>query len=184
MSIIDWLSLPDAKKQLLPAHYLHLANNGSLTRRVRNTCSGQFEVQLIDQKTVQPDFQERELLNLPEATQALSRQVFLCCDRKPMIFARTLLGQIEKNRQLTGRISNLGEQSLGSVLFRDPLAIKRQMHLACLSCRHPFFDPINLSGLSLEDKVWLRRSLYDYEGCDLIVYEAFIAFPEAIDKAN
>ncbi len=178
MNEISWLSLPDAQKLLSPEHYVHLADNGSLTRRVRNRCSGQFEVQLVDHKTVQPGFQERKLLNLPEAAQALSRQVYLVCDQKPMIFARTLLGLIERNRLLTERISNLGEQSLGSVLFRDPLAIKQQMHLACLSCSHPFFYPINLSGLSLKDNVWLRRSLYDYEGCDLIVYEAFIAFPE------
>ena len=184
MNDINWLSLPDTQKLLPPEQYAHLADNGSLTRRVRNSCSGQVEVQLIDQNTVQPGFQERKLLNIPEAAQVLPRQVYLSCDQKPMIFARTLLGLIEKNRLLTERISNLGEQSLGSVLFRDPLAIKRQMHLACLSCRHPFFDPIKLSGLRLEDNVWLRRSLYDYENCNLIVYEAFIAFSEAIDSAN
>ncbi len=175
---INWLTLSDARQQLSPARYAHLADNGSLTRRVRQVCKGQFEVSLIDHGVVQPGYQERVLLNLPEASQALSRQVFLCCDQIPLIFARTIIGLVEKNRLLTERIEKLGEQSLGSVLFKDPLAIKRQMHLACLAPSHAFFKPVFLQGFTLNQDVWLRRSLYDYEGCDLIVYEAFIAFTE------
>jgi chorismate--pyruvate lyase len=175
---INWLTLPEARLQLSPARYAHLANNGSLTRRVRQVCNGQFEVSLIDHGTVQPSYQECVLLNLSGASQALSRQVFLCCDQTPLIFARTIIGLVEKNRLLTERIAKLGEQSLGSVLFRDPLAVKRQMHLARLPPNHAFFKPLELQGLSLNRDVWLRRSLYDYVGCDLIVYEAFIRFTE------
>ena len=173
---INWLTLSDASQQLSSARYAHLANNGSLTRRVRRACEGQFEVSLIDHGAVQPSQQERVLLNLPEASRALSRQVFLCCTQTPLIFARTIIGLVEKNRLLTERISMLGEQSLGSVLFKDPLAVKRQMHLACLAPNHAFFKPVDLQGLTVNRDVWLRRSLYDYEGCELIVYEAFIAF--------
>jgi chorismate--pyruvate lyase len=175
---INWLTLSDARQQLSPTRYVHLADNGSLTRRVRQACKGRFEVSLIDHGTVQPSHQEYVLLNLPEASRALSRQVFLCCDQIPLIFARTIIGLVEKNRILTERIANLGEQSLGSVLFRDPLAVKRQMHLACLAPNHAFFRPLELQGFTLNQDVWLRRSLYNYEGCDLIVYEAFIGFTE------
>jgi len=173
---IAWLSLAEAKQQLSMERYAHLADNGSLTRRVRQACSGQFDVTLIDHKTVEPSRQERELLDLPGATQALCREVFLCCDQQPLIFARTIIGLLEKNSPLTDRITLLGEQSLGSVLFRDPLAIKRQMHLAHLPLDHAFFNSTDLVGLESGRGVWLRRSLYDYEGCDLIVYEAFVAF--------
>ena len=135
---IKWLSLPEAQKQLSGAQFAHLADNGSLTRRVRNACSGRFEVQLLAQNTVQPTLQERELLKLPGSALALSREVFLCCDQAPVIFARTIIGLTESNRSLTERIENLGEFSLGSILFRDPLAIKRQMHLAKLPLQHGF----------------------------------------------
>lgn len=175
---INWLSLSDALNLLSPAKYSHLADNGSLTRRVRNRCPDHFEVQLIDHKTVQLDTQEQKLLNLPDSAQALSRQVFLCCDQQPIIFARTIIGLVEKNRLLTDRITSLGGQSLGSILFRDPLAVKHQMHLACLSLGHSFFNGVDLAGLTADKEVWLRRSLYDYESCDLLVYEAFIAFPD------
>jgi len=173
---INWLSLIDAKQQMAPEQYTHLADNSSLTRRVRQACDGCFDVKLIDHKTVRAGRQECKLLNLPDATRALSRQVFLRCNEQPLIFARTIVGLVEKNRPLTDRIARLGEQSLGSVLFKDPLAIKRQMHLVCLPFNHEFFNTAKLAGLNSDRAVWLRRSLYDYEGCDLIVYEAFIAF--------
>ena len=54
------------------------------------------------------------------------------------------------------------------------------MHLACISPDHAFFELGDLPGSCLDNELWLRRSLYDYEGCDLIVYEAFIAFDESI----
>jgi chorismate--pyruvate lyase len=177
---INWLTLSEAGQRLAPALYAHLSDNGSLTRRVRQACGGQFDVELISHKTVLPNDQECELLGLPVDTLALSRQVFLCCDEKPLIFARTIIGLLEKNRSLTDRIETLGVHSLGSVLFRDPLAIKRQMHLACISSDHAFFEPVDLSEFCLDNELWLRRSLYDYEGCNLIVYEAFLAFEESV----
>jgi chorismate--pyruvate lyase len=173
---INWLTLSAARQQLAPDRYAHLADNGSLTRRVKQACNGQFAVQLIDHCTLPPSRQERLLLNLPEASQALSREVFLCCDQTPLVFARTIIGLVKKNRLLTERIANLGEKSLGSVLFKDPLAVKRQMHLARLAPNHEFFKPLDLQAFTLNEDIWLRRSLYYYEGCDLIVYEAFIAF--------
>ncbi len=181
---INWLTLSEAEHQLAPALYSHLADNGSLTRRVRQACGGQFEVKLINHETVQANDQECELLGLLDAAQALSRQVFLCCDQKPLIFARTIIGLIEKNRSLTDRIEKLGGHSLGSVLFRDPLAIKRQMHLAFLSSDHAFFESVDLPESRPDNKLWLRRSLYDYEACELIVYEAFIAFDESLPRVD
>jgi len=178
---VDWLTLPAAKKQLAPSRYAHLANNGSLTRRVRQACAGKFEVRVIDHLTVRPDPEERTLLKLPDEAQAFSRQVFLCCGQRPLIFARTLIGLTEQNRTLTAHIDQLGGESLGSLLFKDPHAIKQVMHLACIPRDHEFFNPLDLSAYCAEQMVWLRRSLYQYEGCELMVYEAFIAFPEVLE---
>lgn len=175
--LIDWLPLEMAAERLSDGLYAHLADDGSLTRRIRLCCPDSFEVSLIDHKTVSPNEQECALLGLQPGDRALARQVFLCCDRQPRIYARTIIGLVEKNRPLTGRIENLGGQSLGSILFRDPLARKREMQLAELSTDHAFFQGVELRGLISARKAWVRRSLYDYQGCDLIVYEAFINFP-------
>ena len=171
---ISWLSLSAARKQLSQDGYANLADSGSLTHRIRTKCPDSFKVKLIGHKTIRPDHQECSLLNLPESVQALSRQVFLCCDGKPLIFARTIIGLVEKNRALTERIATLGEYSLGSILFRDPLARKCQMQLAYISLDHEFFKDVDLTGTGSDDDIWMRRSLYDYEGCNLIVYEAFL----------
>ena len=104
---INWLTLSEAERQLTPVLYNHLADNGSLTRRVRLACSGQFEVKLINHETVQANDQECALLGLSSAAQALSRQVFLCCNQKPLIFARTIIGLVEKNLREMRRRSKM-----------------------------------------------------------------------------
>ena len=174
---IDWLTLERAREQLAPAQYTQLADDGSLTRRVRMACNGEFAVKPIDHTTVELALQDSSLLGLPERSEALSRRVFLCCDDLPLIYARTLIGLTRANRVLTDRIQQLGSQSLGSLLFRDPLASKQSMWLACVSTGHVFFEGVDMSGID-DQSVWVRRSLYEYEGFELIVYEAFIRFLE------
>ena len=179
---IHWISLQTAEQRLAPHLYAHLADDGSLTRRVRETCPDSFEVRLIDHHTVRPEQTERELLDLQADELALARQVFLCCDNMPRVYARTIIGLVDRNRPLTARIERLGQQSLGSILFRDPLAQKRMMHLAELPLGHAFFQGIEVPGRAPTDMAWIRRSLYDYEGCELIVYEAFVNFDPVAAK--
>jgi len=173
---INWLTLEQAQRQLEPDHYAHLAGNGSLTRRVRNACSGEFSVQLIQHTIIKAEPLERQILNLADTTDVISRQVFLCCDQHRKIYAHTLVGLTESNRSLTGRIQALGAQSLGSLLFRDPLARKIRMHLALISGTDVFFKNAGLSKRQQGNEFWVRRNLYEYEGCELIVYEAYIDF--------
>lgn len=171
-----WLNLEEAKRQLVPEHYAHLSDNGSLTRRVRNACAGKFSVQLIQHAIVQAEYSARQILKLDDPTELISRQVFLCCDRHPKIYAHTLIGLIEANHSLTRRISELGTHSLGSLLFRDPLARKIRMHLAVIPGSDAFFKDAGLSKQQQRGEFWVRRNLYEYEGCELIVYEAYIDF--------
>jgi len=180
---IQWLSLAEAREQLPLTLYRHLADNGSLTRRVRGGCASDFEVQVIEHSVIQPNRQECDMLSVAYTTDAISRRVYLCCAGHPQIYAQTLIALSESNRRLTNRIEALGSQSLGSLLFRDPLAVKRYMHLASVYLSHPFFEA-NKSACGTESReeqaVWVRRSLYVYEGCELIVYEAFIHFPVSV----
>lgn len=161
---------------------MHLADSGSLTRRVRHVCAGEFSVQLIQHAIVKPGPLERQILKLDDNTDTISRQVFLCCDQHPKIFARTLIGLTENNHSLTGRIRALGEHSLGSLLFRDPLATKICMHLATIPGSDVFFKDAGLSTEQQGDEFWVRRNLYEYEGCELIVYEAYIDFSLPVGK--
>ena len=118
------------------------------------------------------------MLDLPDATKALSRRVYLCCDDQPEIFAKTIIGLNDKNQALTKRINRLGEQSLGSLLFRDPLATKKSMQLAQVLLNHVFFEGLQLTPYCKSNAVWVRRNLYEYLGSDLIVYEAYLYLPD------
>ena len=143
---INWLTLSEAERQLTPVLYNHLADNGSLTRRVRLACSGQFEVKLINHETVQANDQECALLGLSSAAQALSRQVFLCCNQKPLIFARTIIGLVEKNRSLTDRIEKLGGISTG--------------HLQKLSRQLPLIDHFEIAVNTVEPFQCLKSHIH------------------------
>lgn len=170
---IDWLSVSAAQPQLSQAEAIQLADDGSLTRRIRTACSGRFEVKVIDQEVIQPDEDERALLGLHEPDTALCRRVFLCCDDSPRIFAKTVIGRTDKNEALIERVSGLGTKSLGSILFKDPLAQKRMTHLARVGVDHSFFSGIKMINTFDQEELWVRRTLYDYEQGELMVYEAF-----------
>ncbi len=174
MNHINWLGLEEAQAFLSDRRFRIISDVGSLTARVRNTCAGAFAVQLINQSVVTPHPSEAELLGLSGSTSAIARQVFLCCDDQPKIFARTIIGLLAKNKLLTDRVSELGEQSLGSLLFRDPLAKKHLIHFARIARTDVFFDGMHSFEGSSSDPIWVRRTLYEYEGCELIVYEAFL----------
>jgi hypothetical protein len=58
------------------------------------------------------------------------------------------------------------------------------MHLAFLPSDHAFFESVDLPESRPDNELWLRRSLYDYEACELIVYEAFIAFDESLTRVD
>ncbi len=180
---IQWLSLRQASERLPSRLFTHLADDGSLTRRVRETCPGSFKVRLIAHQRVRPLPSEQDLLELQADDTVLARQVFLCCRDEPRVYARTIVGLVAQNHRLTARIERLGQQSLGSILFRDPLAEKLDMRLAELPLTHAFFQGAELPGHIRADRVWVRRSLYRYEGCELLVYEAFIDFDPDIAGA-
>lgn len=171
---IDWLNLAQAEALLTADHFKDLSDNGSLTARIRNACECNFQVQLIEHKVVYPHRQEGQLLNLSKADKTISRQVFLNCNGQAKIYAQTLIGLTPENKQLTDKITQLGAQSLGSLLFRDPLATRVQMHLATVDADHAFFSNVSLPEQCQHNAIWVRRSLYHYEGCELIVYEAFL----------
>jgi chorismate-pyruvate lyase len=176
---IIWLSLNDAQKQLSQPDFTKLADHGSLTRRIRTACPELFELKLIDQKIINPNEDERALLDLDPTAQVLSRRIYLCCGDQAKIFAKTIIGLTVKNKLLIDRINTLGEQSLGSILFKDPLAKKRVMHLALIPYAHAFFAGVDQIGSHPENaSAWVRRSVYEYEGCDLAVYEAFLRLQE------
>ncbi|MEE9448238.1 MAG: chorismate lyase [Arenicellales bacterium] len=168
-----WRCLADIEHQLTQMQIIALSDQGSLTRQIRLSCEATFDVHLISSAEVAPNAQEVCLLQLDKKIKVISRKVYLRCHKIPQIFAKTIIGLSSENQTFTDKIKALGEQSLGSILFKDPLARKQAVGFAQLSAQDAFFE--DAFSENLNSYYWVRRNLYDYEGVSLIVYEAFLS---------
>lgn len=166
---INWLSISQLRKKETGSEFDLLTESGSLTKRIKNNCNGDFSVHLIDHQTIKMDVAQQQLLSA--TSPALQRRIFLCCNKQPLIFAKTIVALTPENKRLTKKIAKLGENSLGHLLFKDLKAIKLSTKYAYISAKHAFFDQcIDTT----KPEIKLRRNLYQYKNCKLLVYEAFL----------
>jgi len=150
-----------------------LFDKGSLTRRLRQTCRGEFRVQVVAQQWQHPMGNERRRLGMAGHRLALIRQVYLLCDEVPCVFARTII----PHSTLSGaerHLAILGSRPLGAVLFADPRMHRDEMEFTCL---HPderlFADATR--GLDLQPaEIWGRRSVFYLNNKPLLVNEIFL----------
>lgn len=145
----------------------------SLTRRLIGVCAGRFRVELLGQHRVRPLRHEAEALKLPRGVWALVREVYLLCDERPWVYARTVLPATT----LTGverRLAHLGTRPLGAVLFADPSMTRSEVEVARLTRRDPLFQ-VATARLELRpDSIYGRRSVFRLHGKPLLVSEIFL----------
>jgi chorismate--pyruvate lyase len=154
-----------------------LLDNGSLTRRLRAVCGGQFRVKILAQGWAKPLINEAHHLNIAFQRRIFHREVVLYCGERPMVYARTVIPA----RTLKGRLSrlaNLGEKPLGEVLFTDPHIQRRDLEIARLQPGELLF--VNAWRLCPDapdkaiDAIWARRSTFAYHDKHLLVSEIFL----------
>ncbi|MAK89713.1 MAG: chorismate--pyruvate lyase [Oceanospirillaceae bacterium] len=136
-----------------------LLDEGSLTARLSGLQPGTFNVQLLREYRTTPTPVERQQLRLGQQQKVWVREVVLRLGDKPLVYARTAVPL----STLTGserRLQYLGEQSLGSYLFRQPSLERTPLKVS--HCRK------NRLGLQ-----WARYSLFRLKGKPLLVTEAF-----------
>ncbi|MEO6698120.1 MAG: chorismate lyase [Paraperlucidibaca sp.] len=139
-----------------------LAEPGSLTARLATLATqlnGELHVDVLSEGWGLPSAEEAHMLGLRRGEFAWIREVILVGLNTPWVQARSVLPR----RSLGGlnrRLTRLGNQSLGSLLFRDP-ALQR--------------GPIRYAQLALaSDTVWARRSRFLLRGQAILVAEAFL----------
>jgi chorismate--pyruvate lyase len=146
-----------------------LLDDGSLTNHLIESSRGQFKVQRLYQGWQVPLASERALLELPQRSLALIREVTLMNNDQAVVFARSVFPQ----SFLRGRYNHLRRlqsRPLGAILFKHP-----HMH------RSPF-ELANISGTSeyLPDALhqpkpaWGRRSRFIIDGKSVMVSEVFL----------
>jgi chorismate--pyruvate lyase len=114
----DWLTTPGSLTARLVAH------------------SGAFRVQRLHQTGAicLPD--EARAIGLPRPERVWEREVLLRCDGVPVVFAHTVV-PTSSTASDWPLFSALGERSLGSTLFYDPLVTRGPLEFARLRPGHP-----------------------------------------------
>lgn len=161
-SLLDWLLDPS-----------------SLTARLKTHCN-QFRVEVLGQQITQCTKEEANS-DIIAGEDVLVREVLLYCDDIPQVFARSLLPL----RSLTGeekKLAELGEQSLGQVLFNKPNLIRKRIEVSefnPLSSISPLIDSL---GLNYESSLWGRRSVFILKNKPIMVAEVFL--PQSVAYVN
>lgn len=153
-----------------------LLDSGSLTKRLK-AHSTSFYVKVLGQQIITCSaFDACDSIVAGE--QVLAREVVLYCNDQPHVFARTLIPLTS----LTGeqqKLSELGEQPLGQIIFNNPSLERKLIQLSEFS-RESTVGQLtanlleNSNEFTMLDQLWGRRSLFFIEGKPLVVAEVFL----------
>jgi chorismate--pyruvate lyase len=174
-----WVAHPEGTGAA-PAMRDWLATPGSLTARLV-AHSAQFRVQKLRQQPARCLADEAHAIGLPRARRVWEREVLLRCDGRPAVYGHTVV-PMSASASDWPLFSALGERSLGSTLFRDPLVVRGRLEFARLRPGHPLVT--RLQGVvegSPDPVYYARRCVYRRRQGLLLVTEVFL--PAVLDLA-
>lgn len=151
-----------------------LEDRGSLTARLVARCQ-HFRVQKLSQQLAGSLADEFAALGLAQRVRVHQREVILRCDGVPVIYGHTVV-PLSASHQQWPLFSSLGERSLGSTLFSDPLVRRGDLQFARLPSGHPLMQRIyrEMPELRAYQSLPARRSLFWRKGACLMVTEVFL----------
>ena len=147
----------------LEQHWLQATD--SMTARLQ--ALGKLSVQSLNETSAQLADDEADFLCLPAGSDCLLREVLLCVDAAPCIFARSLL-PLTSLSGANAVLASMAARPLGSELFRAPVAERRLMQ----ACRLPAAQLPE--AIAATDNLLARRSLFFKNGLPLLVAECFL----------
>ena len=161
--------------------YVHwLRDHGSLTLRIQQRCSA-FSVRNVRNCLATAAHDETALLGLPPRQKIYTREVFLCADGKPVVFAHSVVAP-QHLRGAWQALQHLGQRPLGALLFAHPLVQRAPLHYRTLKPNHPLYRRAAVALDAPPGKLWARRSLFSLHGAPLLVTEVFL--PEILLLTN
>jgi chorismate--pyruvate lyase len=158
-----------------PALHTWLFDKSSLTARLLGLCGSHFSVRVISQHYEKIDFSEASTMVLQKAHSALVRQVLLCCDEQPLVYARTVI-PVTTIQGAQRRYANMGNRPLGAMLFADRTMQREAVEVSMLPASHEANQYTNSNG-----PIWGRRSVFRVSGKPLLVSEYFL--PELLTRS-
>ena len=131
-----------------------LLDTGSLTERVQSL-SDHFSLELIGQRTQIPHDNELSLLHSNGNTSYQAREILLCGNHQPWVFARSIIPQAFVDSEL----SDLGREPLGKRLFNDTRFSRSEFQICTAQA--------SLFGINSNQVLWGRRSLFTLDNYSL-----------------
>lgn len=149
-----------------------LTHRGSLTRLIQNRCE-HFRVEPVFQALATTCIDELDIMNLRRRTRALVREVYLHCNETPVVFAHSIVRKEHLQSAWRG-LGHLGNQSLGTMLFTNPLIQRTPLTFKKLKSRHPLFERACKRLQNRPTSLWARRSLFILQHQPILVTEVFL----------
>jgi chorismate--pyruvate lyase len=165
-----------------PALRAWLAAPGSLTARLV-AHSQRFEVRLLRQAKARCLADQRALLRMRHGP-VIAREVLLCCDGVPVVYAQTVLPAAQARSWPLLR--GLGARSLGSKLFADARIAAGELQHARLAPGDALARRARaaLTKLPAQARIPARRRLYRRGGNSLLVTELFLPAIAELEQRN
>jgi chorismate lyase len=157
-----------------------LTHRGSLTARLV-AHSTQFRVQRLQQRVAMCVPDEFLEIGLPRRQRVHERDVILRCDGNAVVYAHTAVPMSATATQWP-LFASLGERSLGSTLFSDPLVERGQLQYARLHPAHALYQRA-LAAVECQElpaSLLARRSVFRRKGGCLLVTEVFLPAVEKL----
>jgi chorismate--pyruvate lyase len=159
-----------------------LVDSMSLTVKLISRCD-RFRVQRLAQQHALPLQDEFAKVALPRRIVVQEREVFLRCDNQPVVYAHTIV-PLSSTASDWPFFGTLGERSLGTTLFGDPLVQRGALEYARLSRQHPLVIRAQKAlNKNLPAPLFARRCLYKRNKGLLLVTEVFLPAIDAIRPA-
>ncbi len=170
----NWGNWSRQRVSAIPAVVLEwLKDEGSLTKRLIQASPGKFNVRLLQQDWGRALYSEQQQLKIRRGETAMVREVELCSDETPWVFARSLI-PASTLRGSARRLAHLGEKPLGAVLFADRNVRRGETQIARILPRHPLFSAATSHLEQLPKELWGRRTLFYIADKPLLVNEIFL----------
>lgn len=144
---------------------------GSITQRLRSYYGDEVQVKILFHQWQVPFLSERRLLKLNNSHYALTREVLLHADGKPLVLARTLIpgATIKAARR---NLSHLGTRPLGEVIFSYPKLERMEMDFTLV--KPEAWTPAVAHETQINQPIWGRRTVYAIRHRKLLVNEFFL----------
>jgi len=145
---------------------------GSLTQRIVSR-SRQFRVERRFQGARLPSRDETKMLGLRDKQLVHVREVILCADGTPVVFAHSVVAMRDMDGAWRG-VGKLGSRPLAAALFANPRVTRFPLEYRQVNRLHHLHARVRSAGLSPPPVLWARRSLFRLRGRPLLVTEVFL----------